>query len=528
MVTSRSAARRFVSGSSACLTFGLLWAVFCVPAGAAWAQADIQLQELSRLLDSGRVAEAPVFAPATWEKAQQASQRARSLADKNSDAGELSKQVEAALRQANAALSTSIAAKQELASFLETRSRAREARAQFVTPAEYMRAEEELMRATRRLESGDAEGGVAQARKAEPLFDAAELAALHKAQLQVCDSLIMVALETHVDRYAPATLALAKSHRSRAYELIIADRQDRSVAASEADQAAYEARHAMQLARSIRELDESRSSWEDVLLDFERETERVGQSLGLKRLGFDRGATVATDSVISQAQSLRADLEAAGLELKDVSTVLGDALAETGESSPSTHPVELATQTAERLTRLTEEKSDWARMAKARQDQLAEVSQLADETAYELEQRRLREEKFKAAQQALTVSEGVVLYNNENDIVLRLTGLSFDPGKTDLKSAHQKILTKVVGILEQFPENRIRVEGHTDARGSKSGNLALSEKRALAVRDHLISVLSLREDRIEARGYGDEQPVASNSSADGRAKNRRIDVVILQ
>jgi outer membrane protein OmpA-like peptidoglycan-associated protein len=190
--------------------------------------------------------------------------------------------------------------------------------------------------------------------------------------------------------------------------------------------------------------------------------------------------------------------------------------------------VELATQAEDRLLRLTEEKSDWIRMAKARQAQLSEVSQLADETAYELAKRKEREEKIKAAQQLLTVSEGVVLYNDNNDIVLRLTGLSFEPGESALTGAHRKILGKVEEILRQFPGHGFVVEGHTDARGNPAGNLTLSQKRAGAVRDHLLKSLALEAEAIRAEGFGDARPVASNSSSDGRAKNRRIDIVILQ
>lgn len=510
------------------MTLGLAGLLLFALTGVPLALAQDPLREVSRLLDSGRVAEAPVFAPDSWRKAQDAFQRAKALADKNPASEDLPGQIDVAEDRARTALAAGAAAKVELGSFLDARTLAREARAQYVVPAEYMRAEDALTRAASKLEKGDNPAGLEQARQAEALFDAAEMAAIHHTELHVCDSLLSLADDAGADRHAPSTLALARAHRARAFELIIADRHKRSEAVAEAGQAEYEARHAIQLALAVRELDKSHRSWEEVLLDFESETRRISRAIGLEQLRFDRGARAATDSVIAQAQVLTADLEAAGAELADVSSVLGRALAETGESSPSTHPVELANEAAHRLARLTEEKSDWARMAKARMEQLAEVSQLADETAYELEQRRQREEKFKTAQQALTVSEGVVLYNHQNDIVLRLTGLSFDPGKADIKPAHEKILAKVVGILKAFPENHIVVEGHTDTRGTKTGNLALSEKRAQAVRTHLMSDLSLPAEQIEAQGHGDEQPVASNSSADGRAKNRRIDVVILQ
>lgn len=480
------------------------------------------------MLDSGRVVEASVFAPKAWEGAQAAHSKARALQEKGVAARELQKHLDLALQYARQALAGTTVAQEVLAASLLPRKRAREAKAHFLVPVEYMRAEDRFTDATRKVESGHSEEGLAEARKSEPLFDAAELSALHKAILATSDSLLTVAEVEKADRFAPVTLAQAQAHRTRSYELIIANRHERTEALAEAARAEYEARHAAVLAKAIKDLTQADRSWEELLREFESETRRVAKSAGENRLRFDSGLKAATDSVVARVDALASDLTAAHSELEDVSSVLSRALSETGESSPSTHPVELATQAGERLTRLTEEKGDWARMAKARQAQLAEVSQMADETAYELAQRREREEKFKAVQQALTESEGSVLYNTNNDIVLRLVGLSFDPGKSDLLPEHDKILAKVEAILKQFPGQRLLVEGHTDARGSKGGNLSLSEKRATAVRDRLMKDLTLEGETVQATGYGDEHPVASNSSASGRAKNRRIDVVILQ
>jgi outer membrane protein OmpA-like peptidoglycan-associated protein len=507
---------------------GLALAAWCAQGGMAQAEPVAELKEISRLLDSGRVVEAPVFAPKTWDQAQTAYTKARALNDKGGAIQELSKQLSTAVELARKAIAVTARTQQELAASLAPRAHAREARAQFVVPLEYGRAEDQWQNATRKIESGNLQGGQVEAGKALPLFDAAELAALHKTVLETCDSLLTQGEAEGADRYAPTTWALAIAHRERAYELIVADRHDRSEAVNEASFAEYEARHAMQLAATISDLNRSHATWEQVLLGVEADTRKVAKAAGLNGPAFDHGQGAATDSVIAQLESLVADLKAAGSELDEVSTVLSKALAETGESSPSTHPVELATQAGERLARLTEEKGDWARMAKARQAQLAEVSQLADETAFELAQRREREEKFKSAQNALTVSEGTVLYNDSSDIVLRLTGLSFAPGSSDLTAEHQKLLAKVESILKDFAGHRLVVEGHTDARGSKSGNLELSQKRAQAVSDFLVKGLSLDPEYILARGYGDEHPVASNSLAEGRAKNRRIDVVILQ
>ena len=128
----------------------------------------------------------------------------------------------------------------------------------------------------------------------------------------------------------------------------------------------------------------------------------------------------------------------------------------------------------------------------------------------------------------LNPSEGEVLFNSSNDIVLRLTGLSFDVNKSDIKDEHTSLLKKVMEVIELFPETQLVIEGHTDDSGDPQANLQLSEKRAFAVMQYLRQSLLIPADRVRAIGYGSDRPVASNKTTDGRAKNRRIDVIIMQ
>jgi OOP family OmpA-OmpF porin len=77
-----------------------------------------------------------------------------------------------------------------------------------------------------------------------------------------------------------------------------------------------------------------------------------------------------------------------------------------------------------------------------------------------------------------------------------------------------------------FPGAGLKVTGHTDSFGSDKSNFELSRRRAEAVRDHLQDNLRLPAARISAVGYGETQPVASNQTREGRARNRRIDIAI--
>ncbi len=87
-------------------------------------------------------------------------------------------------------------------------------------------------------------------------------------------------------------------------------------------------------------------------------------------------------------------------------------------------------------------------------------------------------------------------------------------------------------VLSQFPESNVTVEGYTDAKGGKSVNLPLSRERATAVKDWLVKNGNVPEANIAAKGFGEDNPVAPNTNADGsdnpagRALNRRVTIVV--
>jgi outer membrane protein OmpA-like peptidoglycan-associated protein len=80
-------------------------------------------------------------------------------------------------------------------------------------------------------------------------------------------------------------------------------------------------------------------------------------------------------------------------------------------------------------------------------------------------------------------------------------------------------------MIEQHPELRVRIEGHTDNVGSSSANKTLSEKRAAAVKAALVANYRVSGGRLDAKGLGDSKPLGSNETAEGRANNRRVELV---
>jgi OmpA-OmpF porin, OOP family len=102
----------------------------------------------------------------------------------------------------------------------------------------------------------------------------------------------------------------------------------------------------------------------------------------------------------------------------------------------------------------------------------------------------------------------------------------FDVDRADIKAGGAQELARIADFLRNNPDRNLVIEGHTDSTASDSYNLALSQRRANAVEDFLISQ-GVDPLRIGSRGYGEQLPVATNDSAAGRQQNRRVELVIL-
>ena len=108
---------------------------------------------------------------------------------------------------------------------------------------------------------------------------------------------------------------------------------------------------------------------------------------------------------------------------------------------------------------------------------------------------------------------------------ISLPNIEFESGKTVLATGGKDKLEAVVEFLNNQREVQVDVFGHTDAQGKDSYNQALSEGRAKAVREYLVS-RGVGGDRLTSKGFGETQPIASNESAEGRAQNRRVELLL--
>ncbi|WP_339647772.1 OmpA family protein [uncultured Salegentibacter sp.] len=118
------------------------------------------------------------------------------------------------------------------------------------------------------------------------------------------------------------------------------------------------------------------------------------------------------------------------------------------------------------------------------------------------------------------VGEGINVTFDES------SGVYFDTEKYNINAKSQQTLNKLADIFKEYPDSNILVEGHTDDTGSETYNLTLSKNRAQAVTNYLTNQ-GLSSGRFETKWYGESQPKYDNETAEGRAKNRRVELAIV-
>jgi len=193
-------------------------------------------------------------------------------------------------------------------------------------------------------------------------------------------------------------------------------------------------------------------------------------------------------------------------------------------SQATAEDAERARMDAESALTREEQSALSARRAREEAEQakaLAESSALAASLA--------KKEANLASEQAQSLRrqlENLQLRQTESGVVVTLGDVLFETGQTELKQDTESGLVEVVDLLQSEPDKKIRIEGHTDSVGEASTNLRLSQQRADAVQATLVG-LGVDASRITSVGMGEDFPIASNDTPEGRSNNRRVDVILL-
>ncbi|MBM4196290.1 MAG: hypothetical protein FJ197_04215 [Gammaproteobacteria bacterium] len=429
-------------------------------------------------VDAARAAaeavEAALFAPGAY---------GAGLAARDKAAADAEEKFRQAARQA-------AVARERFAATLRKREEARSAEAYLLAPQPWARAEAMLGQAAQRLERAAEEAADERAAEALALYDAAELAALKAAVLTAARTKVMELEPSGADRLAPRTSQRARDLLAGAEAELDADRGRQEAAGRLAAESLERARHALALAGWLRSARERDGTAEDTLLAWQESLRRSATASG-ETLDFSAGPDAAS-----------AALATAVAKLRGLATEQAAALAERGRQ----------------IQALEEE----IRELDAR---LAAAGSEARSLGERLAERERAIEQFARLEQAFAAGGATVLRQSEN-IIVRLTGLSFASGSSRLPGSAQQLLDALREAVNIYPRASFALEGHTDSSGDSAANQRLSQSRAEAVRTYMVGTLEVPEGRVTAVGFGDTRPVASNASPDGRGQNRRIDLLI--
>jgi len=472
-----------------CAALLALLVLLAVPASAQDLRETL-FRGADAALSGAREVQADVLAPKSfgegmklYEKAEEDLRRGRNIDD-------IRRNLQEAVGHFERATEATKLANVTFTKTIEARDDAKSADAAQFATAEWQTAEEKFAEAARKLEEGNVNAATKRGTDAEEAYRAAELSAIKVNFLDETRTLLAQADREKVDKYAPKTLERARTLLSQAEEALDRDRYDTDTPRSLARDAKYEAKHALYIAGVARDLDKKKMSLEDLLLASEKPLVRIAGLVDVTA-EFDRGWDPPTAAIVE-------GIEKADHQRDELSADLADS---------RQHAAALDVQVAELEKRLGGVSEETLAM-KARMEAEARVR-----------------EKFVEVEKTFTSDEARVLREG-NDLIVRLVGLNFDVGKSVIQPAYFGLLTKVQNAIRVFPDSRVRVEGHTDSHGTDETNLTLSNERAEAVRQYLIANMGLAPDRVEALGFGETQPIANNETAEGRARNRRIDIVI--
>ncbi|HWJ95624.1 MAG TPA: OmpA family protein, partial [Telluria sp.] len=155
---------------------------------------------------------------------------------------------------------------------------------------------------------------------------------------------------------------------------------------------------------------------------------------------------------------------------------------------------------------------------------------LRGDVASEAQRQQIAGDIAAALNPTYTVNNGLRVAASEQsvlDAALANRIIEFESGKAALTDAGKQVLDQMAVALQKLNGVRVEVIGHTDNAGSRAGNLSLSQARAEAVRDYVVAK-GIKADSIAVSGEGPDRPVADNRTAEGRARNRRIEFKVVK
>jgi outer membrane protein OmpA-like peptidoglycan-associated protein len=313
---------------------------------------------------------------------------------------------------------------------------------------------------------------------------------------------VRIARNAQADKYAASTLAKAEQQLKTAEDAYSKKRDKKGVVAA--------SRNVVETAEEARVMAGKQAA----------EEQANAAALAEKKAAAEREAKARADAAAETLRRQQADQARDAAEQARTQAEAAKADAERMKQE--------AQQAAQEAARQKQE-AEVARAAALAQQQAAQEQQKAAEAeADKARQAAAQAEKEKAdlrAQLLAQLNSILQTRDSARGLIVNMSDVLFDTGKFTLKPGAREKVAKISGIVLAHPGLNLQIEGYTDSVGSDEMNQQLSERRADSVRDFLAEQ-GVAGSAMAAKGFGKTQPVASNDTADGRQKNRRVELVV--
>ena len=459
----------------------LLLAYLIIPPTKAPAQnIESSINMLAEQLDSAKEQNLHLISPLYYSRAQEKLAEAQTRYKQGGKIEEIRKSLDQSTEHLNKAMQFHQVGKVVLDDAISMRQNAYAAEAHNLANGTWTNAEKKMYDAGRKIENGDHNAARKLAAEAKSRYDAAELEAIQKTVLGQARQLQSQSRNIDADVWASKTYNNAEALLRQANEVLLQNRYKKDEAGNLAKQAEAEFTHAVYITNEAKKIDSNpKTNIESLILGNEQQLGSIAKSVDINYT-FENG------------------------------------------------PKPVINATREAIEELYKQNEELKNTVNDREIRITELEHKADSLAGqlpELKKQELLKQKISNVRSIFSSEEAEVLSSGDQ-IIIRLYGLSFPVGSSEIKPNNFPLLSKLEMAMGHFQDARFTIAGNTDALGRDDLNTTLSEQRASAVRDYMLANTNISSDRIESVGYGSTRPIATNKTVEGRQKNRRVDVFV--
>lgn len=492
---------------------------------SAQANKEAVQKEVKDLHKKALEAAANIFSEKEFKTAEEEMKDAEEYAKDPAEAESMMEKYKAASDNFKIALENSKNIAPNFAQLMKTRQLVLSIGVDVSGVAQWKEGEENFVSAVEDFVDKDNDGVKKYTAEAEKLYKEAEMIAIMEKYHGSLLTAIEKAEDEGVEKFAPKTLAKIKQFAKDIETALTANRYDTLKARGFLNNANYELSHALYMQRVFSAMQKEDKTFEDLQLFWEEPLAKIGSVFGIVR-SFDKGYEDYTSAVIDNINAEKGKLAASvktnenlTAELNSLKKSHADLIV--ASNAGKVENQKLIAQT-DSLKKVSEE------LGKLRDELTLKIASIESEKSQyktQVDESQKVKGQIESLKALFLPSEAEIV--TSGDLVsIRLLNINFPANKAAIDPQYYNLLAKVQKSIKLFPGAPVSIEGHTDGMGDYQKNIETSRARATAVYQYLLSTMGSEAGSITVVGLGGSKPIANNNTEEGRAQNRRIEVVI--